>query len=154
MTVKPLVLEVYQAERWSKNYGTQSEVCTDAGGTHHLAFIENNDWCSYEIILEEPGIYDVTVRVATAMSGGEIEFSVDNTLLATIPVSASLSDGWQDWYTTAPLEAAFEKENMELKLTFKGGEGFLFNVNWFDLEFNRTLPTGVEKIKEPPGLLY
>ena len=57
-----------------------------------------------------PGIYDVTVRVATAMSGGEIAFSVDNTLLATIPVSASLSDGWQDWYTTAPLEAAFRRK--------------------------------------------
>lgn len=154
VTVKPLVLEVYQAERWSKNHGTQSEICTDAGGTHHLTFIENNDWCSYEINLEEPGIYDVTVRVATAMIGGEIEFSVDDKLLATVPVSASLSDGWQDWYTTAPLEASFEKENIELKLTFKGGEGYLFNVNWFDLEFNRTLLTSVNETKEPPGLLY
>lgn len=154
VSVNPLVLEVYQAERWSNNFGTQSEVCSDAGGTHNLSFIENGDWSSFEIEIEESGIYEVTARVATALVGGEIEFWVENQLQTSLPVSGTLSDGWQDWYTTAPAEAEFEKGENELKLVYKGGEGYLFNLNWFDLEFIQSLPTRIDKIEKATGQFY
>jgi hypothetical protein len=102
----------------------------------------------YAIDFEKAGIYEVTARVATATAGGVIELSIDGHVRCSIPVSSQWSEGWQDWYTSSPLEAAFDQGTQEVKLTFKGGEGYLFNLNWFDLSFKRTLPASVPQITE------
>ncbi len=143
VSVEPFVLDVYEAERWIGKAGVLNEACSDLGGGLNLGFIENNDWSSYELEIEEAGIYDFTARVATVASGGSIELSIEGKLLATIEVSGSSSGGWQDWYTTSPVEVEFESGKHELRLTFKGGGGYLFNLNWFDLEFRRSAPVSI-----------
>ena len=143
VTVDPFVLDVYQAENWIGKSGILNEICRDFGGGLNVGFIDNDDWCMYNIDIGEGGIYDFTARVATEADGGEIELSTDDQVLGTVNVSGSSSDGWQDWYTTEPLELEFEKGRHDLKLTFKGGDGRLFNLNWFDLEFNRASPVSI-----------
>ncbi len=135
--VNHLELDVYQAEEWLNQSGVQAESCSDAGGGENIGWIENNDWCTYRIKIEESGIYTITARVATGTSGGRIECSIEGKVIATIPVSSSLSNGWQDWYTTSPVEAGIYEGTNEIKLTYKGGGGYLFNVNWFDIELVR-----------------
>nr|MDA3822673.1 cellulase family glycosylhydrolase [Bacteroidales bacterium] len=132
-----MVLDVFEAEDFFSQDGTQNQVCSDLGGGRNMGFIENNDWCYYSINIEEDGYYDLIARVSSAGSGGSIEITIKDTLFATIPVDSSLSDGWQDWYTTLPIETKFTEGNHKLKFTFKGGDGYLFNFNWFDLTFNR-----------------
>ncbi len=129
VSVEYLALDVNQAEDFRSQSGVQTEGCSDVGGGQNVGFIENNDWCTYDINIEEAGIYDFTARVATAASGGRIELSTDGKILATVSVSGASSDGWQDWYTALPIEAEFTQGKHELKLTYKGGGGYLFNIN-------------------------
>jgi len=140
VTVEKVVLDVYQAEQWSGKSGVLNEVCTDTEGGLHLGYIDNGDWSTYKIEIDDPGIYDVIARVATASSGGEIELSIEDQILGSVPVSNEFSNGWQDWYTTLPVEVKLEQGLHELKLTFYGGDGYLFNLNWFDLIYNRAIP--------------
>lgn len=140
VSVLPLVLDVYQAEQWIDKSGVLNDICTDEGAGLHLGFINNGDWSIHRITIDEPGIYDVIARVATASGGGEIELSIGDRTLGSVPVSSDFSRGWQDWYTTSPVEAAFEAGTHDLRLTYRGGEGYLFNLNWFDLTYNRALP--------------
>jgi hypothetical protein len=87
--------------------------------------------------IHEPGYYKITARAATASDGGNIEVRNWDSLIATIPVNGDLSDGWEEWYTTEPVEAGFNEGFQVLKFTFTGGDGYLFNFNWFDLAFSR-----------------
>lgn len=142
VTVLPIVLDVYQAEDWIEQSGVQTEACTDLGGGEHVAIIENGDWCSYSIEIEKAGIYDFTTRVATAFYGGYIEMTIGEEKLAMVLVRDDLSNGWQDWYTSDPVEVELEAGTHDIKLTFTGSVSYLFNLNWFDLVFNRDFPVG------------
>jgi hypothetical protein len=152
VAVEPFVLEVYEAERWTAKSGVINDICRDVGGGQHLGYIDDSDWSSYQVEIDRTGMYEVIARVATGTEGGEIELSVDDEILCSIPVSGALSDGWQDWYTTSPLELPLEGGKSEIKLTFKGGEGYLFNLNWFDLSFNRSLLVSKPEIAEDPSM--
>lgn len=142
IAVNNLVLDVYQAEDWTSQSGVQTEGTSDAGGGLNVGWIDNNDWCEYSITFEESGEYEIFSRVATATNGGTIEIRIDGNLIANISVSGAESNGWQDWYTTTPVNAIIESGTHEVRLTFKGGSGYLFNINWFDM--NWIDPMGIE----------
>lgn len=136
VSVENIELDVWQAEDYFSQSGTQLQPCTDIGGGWHVGFIENNDWTYYSIDIEEPGYYAITARAATALEGGQIAFSIRDSMIASIPVYGELSDGWQDWYTTEPVVAGIKEGLQRIKLTFKGDEGLLFNLNWFNLTYS------------------
>lgn len=140
--VKIKELDVYQAEDWSRQSGVQTEGTSDIGGGDNVGWIENGDWCEYNITFEESGEYEIIARVATATNGGKILVSIDANQVAEIPISGSKSNGWQDWYTTDPVYATIEKGEHTVRLSFKGGGGYLFNINWFDM--NWIDPTDVQ----------
>ncbi|MFC2090011.1 family 43 glycosylhydrolase [Bacteroidota bacterium] len=135
--IESLVLDVFEAEDYFSQAGTSSQPCTDWGEGWNLGSIENNDWSYYTIDIDTGGIYDLTARVATATAGGSIEVSILDSLAARIEVPGSHSNDWQDWFTTTPVEIGLEEGIQRLKFTYKGNDGFLFNFNWFDLEYNR-----------------
>ena len=146
VTVNELQLDVFEAEHWSGMRGMVTDVCYDIGGGYHMSDIEDGDWSLYNIDLEKSGIYQLVTRVSTGSAGANIELSVDDIILDTIPVDSSRSAGWQDWYTTAPIELPVEAGNYDLKFTFRGGEGHLCNFNWFDLTWNRELSTDISGV--------
>jgi hypothetical protein len=137
ISVSYVKLDVYEAEHFFDQSGVSLGTCTDIGGGKYLGTIENNDHCWYTVSINDPGYYRIIARVATAAEGGSIEISARDSLLATIPVDGSNSDGWDDWFTTDPVEIGFKEGVKILKFNFRGGEGYLFNYNWFDLEFSR-----------------
>lgn len=124
-----------QAEDYSSQSGTQTESCSDDGGGQNIGYIENGDWCSYSIKIDSAGVYDISARVATDASGGTIEIEANSKVEGTLAVDASLSNGWQDWYTTDAVEIGLPEGQITLKSTFKGGGGSLFNVNWYELSY-------------------
>lgn len=128
----------YEAEDFDKESGTQAETCSDENGGQNIGYIENGDWCSYLLLIDSAGMYDFRARVATETNGGAIDVSVKNVSVGTSKVDGTQSDGWQDWYTTEAVEMALEKGIYEIKLTFKGAGGYLFNFNWFELKYQRS----------------
>ena len=130
-------LDVYEAELFVEQSGIGLESSTDIGGGKYVAYIENNDWCVYTLSLDQSGYYNIIARIAAGSDGGIIEISERDSLVAVVPVEGSLSEGLDDWNTTLPVEAGFEEGFHVLKFIFKGGDGYLLNFNWFDLEFNR-----------------
>lgn len=128
---------VVQAEGFIQQLGTQTESCSDEGGGQGIGFVENGDWCTYSIKVDSAGIYDFSARAATETSGGSIEVSANDKVLGILPVDGGMSNGWQDWFTTAPVEIDLPKGTTNLKMTFKAGSGFLFNLNWYEFNYNR-----------------
>lgn len=126
-------LDVYEAENWLNQSGIQSETTADINGNENIGFIENNDWSSYEIDIPTTGLYKVSARVATGSTGGNIEFSIADQNLGTLDVEFTQSGDWQEWYTTDFIEMNLPEGKSELKLTYTGGVGYLFNVNWFNI---------------------
>jgi arabinoxylan arabinofuranohydrolase len=137
VSVAYMELDVYEAEQFFNQSGINLGTCHDVGGGKYVGYIEDNDYCYYSLSIDEPGYYEVTARVSTALEGGTIEITARDSLVATIQVDGSMSGGWDQWVTTEPVEAGFDQGVQILKFTFKGGEGYLFNFNWFDLAFNR-----------------
>lgn len=130
-------IKVYQAEEYTAQNGLSTEAATDAGGGLNIGYIQDGDWSSYTITIDKPGMYNFAARVATNTTGGTIECSVGDKLLGTTSVEDAKSNGWQDYYTTSPQEIALAAGTYELKLSYRGTASYLFNVNWFDLQYSR-----------------
>ncbi|NLM60421.1 MAG: carbohydrate-binding protein, partial [Clostridium sp.] len=86
-------------------------------------------------------------RVASATSGGKIELRIDSPngmLIGTCPVVGT--GGWQTW-STVTCDVSSVKGMHDLYLVFKGGSGYLFNINWwkfYDVSIEPTpIPTGL-----------
>ena len=124
-----------EAETFEKQTGLQQGACSDEGGGQNIGYIENNDWSSYRIRIDTAGVYNLTFRAATETDGGIIEVSIDNKNVTSVSIDGDKSNGWQDWYTTGPIELELTEGEHEIKLTFKGGGGYLFNINWFKLDY-------------------
>ena len=148
--VEPVVLDVYQAEEWLDQSGLETGDCRDWGVGKHVTSIQHGDWCSYGIRVEKVGIYAFTARVATADLGGYISVLVDGQEQAMVYVSGDQSDGWQDWFTTAPVDVSLAEGERLLKLQFIGSSRYMFNLNWFDLEYSRELPVPVQSFHHIP----
>lgn len=141
----------YEAENWFAQSGIQTESCSDVGNGENIGFIENKDWSTYKVEIDESGVYNFMARVATGAEGGDVELSIDGNVIGNVTVSPDLSYGWQDWYTTTPIEVELQEGTHELKFAFSGDGVYLFNMNWFELLFNRSLiATAVNDL--PTGL--
>lgn len=122
-----------QTESFSSMAGVQVETCNDTGGGQHIGFIHNNDYAVYNGV-KLTGVTGVDVRVASNTAGGSIEVRVGSTtgpLIGT--VSVANTGGWQTWTTrSATINQGSGTQN--IYLVFKGGSGYLFNVNWFQFK--------------------
>lgn len=128
-----------EAESYSSMMGVQLETTTDTGGGQNVAFISNGDWCEYTINIPTPGPYRISVRTASNNNdGGDIDLTIDGNSAGSVEVPDT--DGWQNW-TTIPAYAYFSTTgNHTVRMTFTGGAGSLFNLNWFS--YNRTVIIG------------
>ena len=98
-----------------------------------MGWIENGDWIEYRVTVERSGIHEFVFRVATQTNGGSIDLSLNGASIGTAAVDPTKSSGWQDWFTTEPVQADLPVGTHTLRLAFRGGSGYLFNLNWFDV---------------------
>ena len=120
-----------QAEDYDQQQGVQP-----GGSGIAVGYIENNDWISfYNMDFGSEGATAVEVRASSKTSGGEIEIRSDSptgSLLGTISISGT--GGWSDFQSfTATINTI--KYRREIYLVFKGGNGYLFDVDW--IRFSR-----------------
>jgi glucosylceramidase len=124
------LMQQVQGSSFNDALGLQTELTADAGGGYDLGYADDGDWAVYKNIDFGAKVKSVLVRVASAGSGGQLEFHLGSTTgpliaSATIPVTG----GWQSWTTVAAPVSGATGIN-DLYMVFKGGAN-IGNVNWF-----------------------
>jgi beta-glucanase (GH16 family) len=125
----PTVLSVIQAEFYTDMSGVQLQDTTDVGGGKNVGWIDNNDYMTYLLRVEEAGTYTITYRVASESGGGEIRLSyafvnLGNTLIPE-------TGGWQVWTDVTSQE--FNLQPGVYTFTLRAVSGG-FNLNYFSFE--------------------
>ena len=125
-----------EGESYDNQFGIENEECTEGG--ENIGYIEDGDYVVYNNMDFGNGAESFHARVASATSGGSIELrldSIDGPLIGTCLVAGT--EDWQTW-TTAECDVSSVKGVHDLYLKFKGGSGYLFNLNWW--KFSGTTP--------------
>jgi hypothetical protein len=112
------------------------ETCAEGG--QDLANIDNGNYAVYNSV-NLTGMTGFEARVASAGAGGSIAIHLDSATgtvvgTATVPVTG----GWQTWTNVNCSLSSNATGFHNLYLTFTGGGGALFNLQWFALQ--GTLP--------------
>ena len=97
----------------------------------NIGYIENGDWVMYKSIDFEKGAGSAVVRASALFDGGTIEFRLDSTdgpLAGTCPVTNT--EGW-GYYYDFDCVISGAKGIHDLYLVFRGGSGYLFNIQLF-----------------------
>ncbi|MFY0598634.1 MAG: family 43 glycosylhydrolase [Cyclobacteriaceae bacterium] len=108
--------------------GVLLEKCSLGG--KNVAYIENNDYISFSNIDYTKEPKEIVISVASQNEGGFIEVrkgSTEGAMLAKLQVGKT--GGWQNWEDISSTLSGSISSDEKLYLIFKGGNGFLFNVN-------------------------
>ncbi len=136
-----------QAEDFSAQTGIQI-----AGNGNRVGYINNNDFIRFDNVEFGRGPISGTLAGSSNTSGGTVEFrtdAVNGPLLATVNVTNT--GGWstfQDFSINVPNAADYENGTLflgtkNLFLVFKGGSGYLFDVDQFVFNSSEILVTDV-----------
>lgn len=116
--------------------GIETEACMDEGKGRMVTSINNNDWIRVKGVDfgKKAKAKKFNARIASVTTGGSIEIRLDSEngkLIGTckIPATGSL----ETWKT---VETKVDKicGVHQLYMVFKGGEGDLFNFNWWQFK--------------------
>ena len=139
LTFQPAPIFV-EAENFTSQSGVRTEDTADAGGGTNLGYIENGDWAEYSVTIPEAGEYQLQFRAASNNDdGGSINIVSDGTSIGDITVPDTNS--WQNWITISTTVNFNSPGNKTLRLNFSGGDGSLFNLNWFRIQVPEVLET-------------
>lgn len=121
--------EKIEAESFSEQSGVKAEDCTEGG--QNIGYIENGDYIMFKRVDFEDGAKSFTARIASAMTGGNIEIYLDK--LDNKPIAVCKASGTGNWqeYTDISSNIGNITGVHDLYLKFTGGDGFLMNVNYF-----------------------
>jgi len=124
--------DTVQAETICWESGVETEKC-DEGGMN-VCDIENGDYIKIKGLDFGKGAKSFKARVASETKGGNIEIRLDSpsgTLVGSCAVSGT--GGWQNWViSSCSVKGAAGVR--DLYLVFTGGNGKLFNFDWW--QFN------------------
>jgi arabinoxylan arabinofuranohydrolase len=121
--------ERVEAETMNAQAGIYTEPCK-AGGMN-VCKIENGDWTKTRGVDFGKKAISFEASVASASTGGSIEIRLDSltgTLLGTCDIKNT--GGAQNW-TVQSCKVAKVKGVHDVFLVFKGGDGDLFNFDWW-----------------------
>ena len=122
-----------KAEDFNEKLGTITEKSTESG--LNVGAITNGQWIKFSHIDLGTGAKSFEARVASASAGGALDVVLDRPdgpVIGTIEVKNT--GGWQKWIT-ASCEVKDARGVHDIYLKFRGGSGFLFNLNWW--QFSR-----------------
>lgn len=111
--------------------GVKVEKCSEGGA--NIGNIQNGSYIKISGADFGSGAEKFTASVASAESGGTIELhtdSKDGPVIGECTVSGT--GGWQNWEEVS-CDVSVEGEH-DLYLVFKGGSGYLFNVDWWKFD--------------------
>jgi glucosylceramidase len=134
-----------QASSFNSASGVQTEPTTDALGGYDVGYADQGDYAVYRNVDFAAGFTQVSAAVASAGSGGTLEFRLDAAAgprIGTVPVP--VTGGWQTWETVTGSVANASGVH-DLYVVFQGGSS-IGNLNWF--QFGGAVPV----TNHPPKL--
>jgi hypothetical protein len=118
-----------------RNDGVDIERSTDPQGYHYnVGWIEDNEWIKYTVQVSTTGIYRADFRVASTLTGGQIQIYMNNQPISNIHTVQN-TGGWQNWTTLSIEDLQLEAGQQELILSFPKGA---FNLNQISFSFIST----------------
>ncbi|WP_327256335.1 family 43 glycosylhydrolase [Streptomyces sp. NBC_01244] len=126
-TLDPYVRQEAESIAWGG--GIETEPSSEGG--MNISWIENGDYIKVKGVAFGAGAGSFTARVASNTSGGRVELHLDSATGPTVGTcTVSGTGGWQTWSTVScPVTGATGTH--DLYLSFAGGSGYLFNMNWW-----------------------
>jgi len=109
-----------------RSTGVDIEATSDAGGGNDVGWLSPGEWLQYTVNVGTAGTYDVTFRVASALSGGTMHLQAGSTNLSGT-VAAPGTGGWQTWTSVTATGIPLSAGTQPIRLVFDGGS---FNINW------------------------
>lgn len=127
------------------------EIEPDDYNNLNIGWINDGDWSSYLVNVEESGLYQISASVATGAEDFSqiiVKDSSENEL-AILEVSPEKSSDWHDWYSSSA-EIHLQKGVQRLTMTYSGEPAFLMNVNHYEWTLlKKDEPTGLEDYSSP-----
>ena len=129
--------EQVEAETMAQESGIQTEVCSEGG--QDVGYITNGCWTKLKSVDFAGGAAAFYARVASAGSGGYIALHLDSLVGPLVGTCAiKPTGGWQTWTTVSCAVGGADGVH-DLYLEFGGGSGYLFNVNWWQMQQGQPL---------------
>jgi glucosylceramidase len=118
-----------QASSFNAASGLFTETTTASVGGYNVGYADDGDHAVYENVDFGSGVSKVKVQVASAGSGGTLEFRLDSVSGPLIgSVTIPNTGGWQAWRTVSGRTSGASGLH-DLYIVFRGGQG-IGNVNW------------------------
>jgi glucosylceramidase len=122
-----------QASSFNTTLGLQTEVTTDTLGGYDVGYADDGDYSVYKHVNFPANITTANVRVASAGSGGALEFRLDGPTGQMIgSVSIPVTGGWQKWTTVSGAVSGASGLH-DLYVVFRGATS-IGNMNWFQFK--------------------
>jgi hypothetical protein len=134
------------AANYYRNGDIDIEATSDLDAGYDVANVVSGEWLEWERVPIQGGGVHLTVRVASANSGGMLHFVVDGQSYP--PVAVPSTGGPQQWMTIDAGTFAFPTPVYhKVRLVFDAGG---FNVNFWQLATDLGFQTGFETGDPPP----
>ncbi|WP_282079954.1 DUF7594 domain-containing protein [Aquimarina algiphila] len=116
----------FEAESFSAKSGGVKIENTPGTTGKNLGFIKNNDYVEYNANVQSSGEYTIDIFASSAGVGGTIDIVEAGTVVGSVDIP--VNSQWHDYkkYSVNVLLSTGEKT---IRLTFKGGSGYLFNID-------------------------
>jgi len=120
-----------QAEEYFFNNGFGEENTSDVGGGLNVGWTNVGDYLDYYVSVDEGGTYDVSYRIASESTAGQVELQlIGDEITSLHTIDLPITSGWQTWETVTKSLNIPSGQHV-IRLLVKKTE---FNLNWF--EFN------------------
>jgi hypothetical protein len=123
-----------EAASYNLSNAIQTESCSEGG--LDVGHISGGSYTEYNQI-DLTGFTTFNARIASAGAGGQIQVALDSptgTVIGTLTVP--VTGGWQTWVTeTCAITPTTGFHNIYLNYVFTGGNGNLFNIEWFTFDY-------------------
>lgn len=116
----------YEGEAFDQSEGARAE-------SANVGYIKNGTWIMFNTVSFSGDEEWIEVAGATSTDGGNIEFrldALDGTLIGTAEITST--GGWQT-YEIFKADITATTGDHALYLVFTGGDGYLFNIDYFKL---------------------
>ena len=102
--------------------------CDDTGGGYMVGATADGEWLEYNILVREPGFYDLRLRYATPERGSAVKL-ITNARDTNGPWALPVTGSYTTWATaTQQVYLRYGRQRVRLVIQ-KGG----FNLNWLEL---------------------
>ena len=130
VSTTPVTIE---AEEYVSENGTQLDRLRRGESGVYLGYIDDTDNATYTINVVQSGMYTLEARVSSKTNGGTIGFRTEDGLVGMLDINGT--GGWFDWEVVSTTLELEDGEH-DLRLDFVGGDGYLFNIDWFELQLD------------------